>query len=201
MTVYIPCFFNDILERKENFKKVLTQYIKLNYSIVLYWMNKEDAPTKSEKIKVIKSLPVNASKARNKLLGIFYNSDENGCILADDDTLLRTDINENLDCVSFTNDFTKGYKETSKISSSLLYLKNLKKLYNTEVYFDENLEANQDLDFGISLNKLGVKTFRKSSEEVEIFKGKSSMFSSNMNRLNKKEKALVYILKKHKNDN
>ena len=107
---------------------------------------------------------------------------------------------ENKDCISFTNDYNFKIEQTEKISSSFLLIKNFKKYYNLEPLFDENLEANQDLDFGIFLNMKKIKTYRKSTEQVIINKGVSSMFKNNMNKLNKKQKSLEYIKNKYGNN-
>lgn len=201
MTIYIPCYFNNIKERSDNFYKNINNNLKLKYKIVIYWMNDEPFKLKNNNIKIIKGNIVNASKARNILLNIFYNTDDNYCLISDDDTFINSLIYENLDCVSFVNDYYKKITETYKISSSLLLLKNFKKFYNKKPYFDETLDANQDLDFGLNLNSLNIKTYRKSSNEVTIYKGKSSMFKNNMNKIIRKQKSLEVILKKYKNGN
>lgn len=197
MTVYIPSYFNGVRERESNFYKILEQYLSLGYNIVLYWMNGEFTLS-DDRIKLIKGSPVNASVARNVLLKEFYNSNDYYAIFSDDDTHLNSVIiPDNKDCVSFTNDYHYKIEQTEKISSAFILLSNLKKKYDIEVYFDESLEANQDLDFGIILNKVGIKTYRNSSKEVTIYRGSSSMFKSNMNKLNKKQKSLNYIINKH----
>lgn len=197
MTVYIPSYFNNIKERENNFYLILEQYLSLGYNIVLYWMN-GDFILLDDKIKLIKGYPINASKARNILLEELYNSQEDYAIFSDDDTYLNNIVElDNKDCISFTNDYYNRIEQTEKISSSFILLSNIKKKYNIKVYFDENLEANQDLDFGISLNKAGIKTYRNSTNDVTIYKGVSSIFKSNMNKLNKKQTSLNYIINKY----
>ena len=66
-------------------------------------------------------------------------------------------------------------------------------------FFDEKLEANQDLDFGITLNNLGFKTIRNSTKQVEIFRGQSSMFENGVDKIYKKQKTLIQIKKKYEN--
>ena len=67
------------------------------------------------------------------------------------------------------------------------------------IFFDENLEANQDLDFGTTLNKLRFKTIRNSTEQVEIFRGQSSMFENGADKIYKKQKSLTQIKIKYEN--
>ena len=68
-----------------------------------------------------------------------------------------------------------------------------------KLFFDETLEANQDLDFGIILNKAGFKTIRNSTEQVEIFRGNSSMFENGNDKIYKKQKSLIQIKNKYEN--
>lgn len=197
MIVYIPCYFNNIKEREINFHNNLEQYLKLGYKVIICWMNEQELKFQNENIIVIKSKPSNASKARNILLKQFYNSEEEYAIFSDDDTYLKRKVNQRKECISLTNDYTKGIIKTEKISTGLLLIVNFKKKYNLEIYFDEELEANQDLDFGIQLNNARIETYRYSTEDVIINKGISSMFTSDMNKLNKKQKSLDYIKNKY----
>ena len=68
-----------------------------------------------------------------------------------------------------------------------------------KIFFDKNLEANQDLDFGTALNKAGFRTIRNSTEQVEIFRGQSSMFNSGADKIYKKQKTLTQIKIKYEN--
>ena len=195
MTVYIPCFFNNIEEREERFYKCLNQYLSLGYNVVVYWMNFEEIKVSNKNLTVIKNKQRNASYARNKLLSVFYNSNEEYCILSDDDTFLNNKIIPKVDCESYVNDYNKGKTFTEKISSSFLVLRNIRPM----IFFDENLEANQDLDFGTTLNKLRFKTIRNSTEQVEIFRGQSSMFENGADKIYKKQKSLTQIKNKYEN--
>ena len=195
MTVYIPCFFNNIEEREERFYKCLNQYLSLGYNVVVYWMNFEEIKVSNKNLTVIKNKQRNASYARNKLLSVFYNSNEEYCILSDDDTFLNNKIIPKVDCESYVNDYNKGKTFTEKISSSFLVLRNIRLM----IFFDENLEANQDLDFGTILNKLRFKTIRNSTEQVEIFRGQSSMFENGADKIYKKQKSLTQIKNKYEN--
>lgn len=194
----MPCYFNGIQEREINFYSILKQYLELGYEVVVYWMNDSDINVKDKRLKVIIADKNNASYARNELLKIFYKAKEEFCVISDDDTFLksRVCIDENIDCLSLTNDKITGRYETNKISTSFLVISNFKIKYNLEPFFDENLDSNQDLDFGLKLNSLGIKTHREFSDNVVIYRGQSSMFKNNMNKLNKKQKSLDYINKK-----
>ena len=195
MTVYIPCFFNNIEERKKRFYLCLNQYLNLGYFVVVYWMNLEEIKVFNKNLTVIKDKQHNASYARNKLLNMFYNSKEEYCILSDDDTFLNNKVTPEADCESYVNDYKKGKITTKKISSSFLVLKNIR----PKIFFDKNLEANQDLDFGTALNKAGFRTIRNSTEQVEIFRGQSSMFNSGADKIYKKQKTLTQIKIKYEN--
>lgn len=195
--MYIPCYFNNVKEREDNFLTVIKQYLKFGYTVLVYWMN-ENIPPKTDNVEYIISTPVNSNIARNELLKIFYNSDEKECLLSDDDTILNNKLPKiNVDCISYTNDYNKCLLKTEEIGTGLLYIKNFKQLYGKSIFFDEKLEANQDLDFGINLNSQGILTYRYSTEYITIFKGESSMFKSNMSKINKKKKALNYINNKY----
>lgn len=195
MTVYIPCFFNNIEEREIIFYKCINQYLNLGYNVTVYWMNLKDIKIFNKNLIVIKDTQYNASYARNKLLTLFYTSKEEYCILSDDDTFLKYKVTPSVDCESYVNDYNKGKTFTEKISSSFLVLKNIR----PKLFFDETLEANQDLDFGIILNKAGFKTIRNSTEQVEIFRGQSSMFENGVDKIYKKEKSLIQIKNKYEN--
>lgn len=195
MKVYIPCFFNNIKEREERFYLCLKQYLKLGYEVIIYWMNDFDIEAEHINLKIIKSEQQNASYARNKLLNLFYSSKEKFAIFSDDDVFLNEKITPNKDCESLTNDFYESSIETHKISSSFLVLKNIR----PEIYFDEDLDANQDLDFGINLKLNGFKSYRTSCKKVEMFRGASSMFKNGVDKIYKKQKALTKITKKYEN--
>ena len=193
--LYTLFFFNNIEEREERFYKCLNQYLSLGYNVVVYWMNFEEIKVSNKNLTVIKNKQRNASYARNKLLSVFYNSNEQYCILSDDDTFLNNKIIPKVDCESYVNDYNKGKTFTEKISSSFLVLRNIRPM----IFFDENLEANQDLDFGTTLNKLRFKTIRNSTEQVEIFRGQSSMFENGADKIYKKQKSLTQIKNKYEN--
>lgn len=199
MTVYIPCYFNNIIERETNFYVNIKQYLNLNYKVIIYWMNKKDCLVKNNNLTVIKGSPILTGVARNNLLRIFYNSDEDYCIISDDDTFLKSEvsINKELDCLSLTNDYSKELIKTEKINSAFLVLSNFKKKYKLTPYFDEELDSNQDLDFGLRLQQYNINTYRQSSDIVIINKGVSSMFKNKANMVYKKQQSLKYITDKY----
>lgn len=197
MTVYIPSYFNDLKEREVLFKNCIASYLKLDFKIVIAWMNKGFDKIENPNITYFDAEIQNASKARNLLLDLFYHSNDDYCYISDDDTVfLGYDGLNNSDCVSFTNDFRKNDCNTTNISSALLKLKNLKKHYNTKLYFDENLEANQDFDFARNLLHSKFSTEIINSKNVQINKGVSSMFKNPQERLQKKIDSYKLIMKK-----
>lgn len=198
MTVYMPSYFNEYPERKELFKNSIESYLKLGFDIVIFWMNSDDDKIIDEKVKYIDSKDIlNASIARNILLEIFYESDDNEAILSDDDVIMtRNNSYDGYDVLSLTNDYNSALKETYLISSSLLRIKNLNKIYGKKIFFDESLDANQDVDFGCNCVNEGIKTYRLKDTGIKINRGKSAMFTNPMNRLVRKHETLKIITKK-----
>jgi hypothetical protein len=200
MTVYIPSYFKNYQQRKDLFQLMVESYLNLGYNLIIYWMNKEDEKIIDDRIRYIDSEEiVNASIARNFLLNIFYDSEEEECILSDDDVILN-DIYEikdlKFDVLSLVNDKREKIFETPFIHSTVLIIKNLNKLYNKKIFFDETLDANQDYDFGINLVKNGCKVITLNTEQIIINKNKSVMFDNQMQRLYKKNETLQKIIKK-----
>lgn len=193
MTVYIPSFFDNSEERIALFKKCVNAYVRLGYDVVVLWMNDEKHKTfRSNKITYIDSKErLNASEARNILLDKFYDSGAEKAILSDDDVIITKKLEHNFefDVLSLTNDFSSELKETYEISSSLLIIKKLSK----RIYFDESLNANQDLDFGINLTKNGFKTYRLKDISVVLNRGKSVMFKTPMQKVYLKKLSLEKI--------
>lgn len=201
MTVYIPSYFKGYQERKDKFKIVIDSYLKLDFDIVIYWMNPSDEKILNKRIKYIDADEiVNASIARNHLLRLFYATDDDEAILSDDDTILDSfkDIKIDFDVTSLVNDKRPEIVETPMISSAIMVVKNLKKKYDKELYFDESLESNQDYDFGLNLVSNGLKVGTLNTQQVVINKGKSVMFDNQMQRLYRKNQTLHTIIKKWK---
>lgn len=197
MTVYILCYFNNNKTREENFYVNLDQYLKLNYKVVLYWMNKQECRITSDNLRIIPGDPIRISIVRNILLNMFYETEDDYAIFSDDDVFLKSEITEIRDCICFTNDYSGKIKENGDLGISLLLLRNFRKAYNIRPCFDENLDACDDYDFGLTLKSLGIKVCRYPTDNVVIYRGQSSMFTNGMNKLYKNQMALNYISNKN----
>lgn len=199
MTVYIPSYFKNYEERKILFKKCVDSYLKLGHTIVVVWMNTEEDKVIDNRITYIDHEVVNASVARNIMLDLFYDSDDNYAIFSDDDVILNS-LNDlkglKQDAISLVNDKRKRIIETAKISSSILFMNNLNKKYNKKIYFDEALSSNQDLDFGINLERNGIKVITLNTTGIILNKEKSVMFDNVMQKIKRKEDTLNKIIKK-----
>lgn len=193
MTVYIPSFFNDSEERIALFKKCVNSYVRQGYNVVVLWMNSEEHKIfRSNKITYIDSKErLNASQARNILLDNFYDSGVEKAILSDDDVIITNKLEHDFDfdVLSLTNDLSTELRETHEISSSILIIKKLSK----RIYFDESLNANQDLDFGINLTRNGFKTYRLKDTSVMLNRGKSVMFDNPMQKIRMKNESFEKI--------
>lgn len=199
MTVYIPSFFNGYTERIDLFNKCIESYLSLGFNIVIYWMNDDTYKINDDRIIYINSNKVlNASMARNILLNIFYDSDEDLAIFSDDDTILNDYLKYDFDfdVLSLTNDYSSELRKTYNISSSFILLKNINKKYGKKYFFDESLTSNQDLDFGINLVTNDLKVYRLKEKKVIINRGKSSMFKNDMEKIKMKSKSLNEIINK-----
>lgn len=199
MTVYIPSFFNEYTERINLFDKCIKSYLSLGFNIVVYWMNDDSYKIIDDRITYINSNEIlNASIARNVLLNIFYDSDEDLAIFSDDDTILKDYINYDFDfdVLSLTNDYSSELRKTYNISSSFLLIKNINKKYGKKYFFDESLTSNQDLDFGINLITNGLQVYRLKEIKIIINRGKSSMFKNDMEKIKMKSKSLKEIINK-----
>lgn len=197
MMVYIPCYFNSIKERELNFYKNLTQFLNLGYKVTLYWMNDFNCNIEHTNLIIILIKKTKIIKIRNIILNLFYSTDEDYCIFSDDDIYLKSIITERFDCICFKNDYYKGTTETFKISFSFALIRNFKKVYNITPFFDENLMAAEGIDFGMTLNKLGIKTYRKSTDQITAFKGQSSIFENPLKKVYELTQDYKYLTDKH----
>ncbi|UWY30301.1 hypothetical protein N4T20_10275 [Flavobacterium sp. TR2] len=200
MNVYIISWFNSRLNRVHSFKKLIHYYLKLDYKIVVLWMNDEKHKILHPNISYINSEVINASAARNKLLNIFYNSDQNEAIFSDDDVQILTYdlLQENFsgnDIISFISHINRKPKtfRYPLFSSTLFKIKK----NNSRIYFDENLQANQDLDFGYNcfFNKLKIKEVY--TQKLYNNKENSVMFLDEDDRKKKKKETFNLINKKY----
>lgn len=134
------------------------------------------------------STKLGPSGARNILLKEFYNSDENFAIFADDDCYLSspgygvsdefiTEFNKlsiddltNINCFAAILPILRPYKKTinnhtswvfegsRKINGAFLVIRNFKKYYGTEYYFNEESVAGEDMEFCLDLLNNGVRS-------------------------------------------
>lgn len=200
MTAYIVSWFDNRLSRFNSFEKLIQHYLKLDFKIVILWMNDERFKILHPNITYIHSENTNASIARNKLLKLFYNSDQNEAIFSDDDVqildpnFLREPF-ENTEIITFISNIThKQQRFKYPLFSSTLF--KIKKS-NTKVFFDEELLANQDLDFGYNcfFNKLKIKEVY--TKKLYNNKENSVMFLNEDDRKKKKKETLNLINKKY----
>ena len=198
MTIYIPCYFNNNLEREQRFNLVIDAYQRLFKQIIVLWMNTTSPPYYNN-VLYINSCRLSAPAARNKLLTIFYNSSEKECILSDDDTVVLdlSILDIKGDCISYVNDKYVHNLSPYYISSAILKLNNLKLKYNKEIYFDEDLEIGQDLDFGLQLYKENIYGCRYSTSSVEIYNGISVLCPSKLTRRIKYQETIKLLQTKH----
>ncbi|KAF2082133.1 hypothetical protein [Flavobacterium sharifuzzamanii] len=200
MNIYIISWFNNRLNRVHSFKELIHHYLKLDYKIVVLWMNDEKYKISHPNINYINSKVINASAARNQLLKIFYNSDQNEAVFSDDDVQILTDdllqesFNGN-DIVTFISHIKRKPKTFKYpfFSSTLFKVKK----NSTRVFFDENLQANQDLDFGYNcfFNKLKIKEVY--TAKLYNNKENSVMFLDEDDRKKKKKETFNLINKKY----
>lgn len=200
MTVYIVSWFDNRLSRFYSFEKLIQHYLKLDFNIVILWMNDEKFKILNPSITYINSEKTNASIARNKLLKLFYNSDQNEAIFSDDDVqildpnFLREPF-ENNEIITFISNLThKPHRFRHPLFSSTVF--KIKK-NNTKVFFDEELLANQDLDFGYNcfFNKLKIKEVY--TKKIYNNKENSVMFTNEDDRKKKKKDTFNLINKKY----
>ncbi|QLC65777.1 hypothetical protein LPB248_05560 [Flavobacterium sp. LPB0248] len=200
MNVYIISWFDNRLSRVHSFKNLIHYYLKLDYKIVILWMNNEKYKISHPNINYINSEVINASVARNKLLKLFYNSDQNEAIFSDDDVqiltydLLQESFNDN-EIITFISHIKRKPKtfKYPLFSSTLFKIKKSK----TKVFFDEKLQANQDLDFGYNcfFNKLKIKEVY--TQKLYNNKENSVMFLDEEDRKKKKKETFNLINKKY----
>lgn len=191
MIVYMQSYFKGYEQRIDLFKKSVASYLENGYELVIFWMNDEKHKVIDNRITYIDSKEVfNASVCRNILLDLFYNTGAEKAIFSDDDVIIKNKLEHDFEfnLLSLTNDYSSELKETYAISSSIMILKNIRNMY-----FDETLDANQDVDFGLNLVHNGFKCFRLKDTNVIINRGKSVMFDNPMQRLYKKSLSLDKI--------
>ncbi|WP_163398147.1 hypothetical protein [Flavobacterium fluviatile] len=197
MTVYVISFFDNKQSRYDSFRKLIETFLKLNVKIVVLWMNHEHQKILHPDISYINSEKTNASVARNKLLKLFYSSDQHEAIFSDDDVqILNVNIlNEpfdNYDVITFLSNISHRPHRYYFFASTLFKIQQHK-----EIYFDESLEANQDLDFGYNCFFNGVKIKEVYTKDVYNDKENSVMFKDENDRKKKKKEAFHKINQKY----
>jgi hypothetical protein len=160
---------------------------------------------------------IKTSIARNKNFKKFYESDKDIAIFMDDDITVETldKINvfeyyykyifnkvkfdvigfENLKCIKEENCYSI-IKHTLWNGSGCILLKNLKKYYNKEIYFDETLPALEDEEFGININYNCLKYLLIINPYFKELTSVSIMFLDNKDRKEKNLLARKMIMKK-----
>lgn len=200
MNVYIISWFDNRIERFYTFKKLIQYYLKLDLKIVILWMNDEKLKILHPNIEYINSEKTNASVARNRLLKLFYDSDQAAAIFSDDDVqIFCSDLLQESfdDCEMIT--FISNLKNKPRrckyplFSSTLFKIKRI----SIKIYFDNSLDANQDLDFGYNcyMNKIKIKEVY--TQKLHNNKNNSVMFLDDEDRRKKKNETLNLINKKY----
>lgn len=198
MTVYIVSWFDNRLNRFCSFEKLIRYYLKLDFKIVILWMNDEKFKILHPNINYINSEKTNASIARNKLLALFYNSDQNEAIFSDDDVdILSSDLLEepfdDTEIITFISNLNRKPHQYYFFSSTLFKIKK----GITKIYFDETLLANQDLDFGYNCFFNNIKIKEVYTKKLYNDKKKSVMFLDKSDRNKKKKETFNLINKKY----
>lgn len=200
MTVYMISWFDERVNRFCSFEKLIKYYLRSHYKIVVLWMNDEKFKILNPNINYINSEITNASIARNKLLNLFYNSDQTEAIFSDDDVhILTSDLLEepfdDAEIITFISNLTRKPRtfKYPMFSSTIFKIKK----NNIKVFFDEKLLANQDLDFGYNcfFNKLKIKEVY--TKKLNNNKENSVMFLNEDDRKKKKKDTFNLINKKY----
>lgn len=164
---------------------------------------------------------IKTSIARNKNFKKFYNSNKDLAIFIDDDVTINTLDNINIfeyyynyilknniifDVIGFAGLLYGAHKDKedsySEIKSTLwngsgcILIKNLKKIYNNEIYFDENLPSLEDCEFGIQINYNKYKFLLVENPYLKELTSFSIMFKNKYDRMEKNLISRKMILKK-----
>ena len=206
--VYIISHLDDTLPNYEKRSKILKSvvdfWLSRDLDIVICAQNyKEKDFLVNERIRYVfleeKEYGHKISAARNRLLKEFYESDEDFCIILDDDIQLYsgTKYCDSDNIISILRDlkelhgidlfnglqpvfmpFTKEYqkpeykdnlifKKNLQVIGQIMFLRNLKKFYGREIYFDENwvdgkegLLPGEDIRFACELASQNLGVYR-----------------------------------------
>jgi hypothetical protein len=162
------------------------------------------------------------AEARNMLLGLFYNSNEDFAVFADNDSVLydkehhvfSKDFNQKFQQLSveqlrhvdmffplnpgkvpFTADVEKNkmlyetnwvFQRHTDSKGSFLVVKNIKKHYGKEIYFDEDyrnsdgsMMSHEDIDFACQFLSEGLKTYQCKNLILKEFSVQHSTWARN----------------------
>lgn len=220
-TVYIISYFGAEEKLIQNRLKLFTAEIKWLLEaaplvkIVVFWQNREDLKIKHPSISYEDSTAdhiLNASAARNVLLRIAYASGEEAFFLMDDDiqlvegsanpfeyVRLLDELNIEFDCLSFVSNRMDAVqnnrsilKHNPKMWSGFLCIKTT---VARVMYFDENLSAHQDVDFGLSLWYAGARLYIVSNPAHDGGVRHSVMYADKQ-RKERQQAAKEYMVKK-----
>ena len=178
---YIP---NDRVDRVEYLNRTLKSLAGcgMHVNVLAMWgdtiYSKVQYPTNLS-IKLIKAPGMKQAGARNILLNLFYQTDEDYAIFMDDDFMFKTKTNMSIkqyllfmiknvpefDVLGGVYQYSMPDKEfdvylTRHLSGSCFFIKNFKKYYNNEKYFDTNYLILEDAELGTRLLSEGYAVYR-----------------------------------------
>lgn len=220
MKIYIISYLNNEIKREKPHIKQL-EWLKENFKLNdIFILAQNYSIDKMDEINYIINNPIKPSLARNKLLSIFYSSNEEYGLFIDDDVILKYKniniskyieklINKNnyWDSLTFNEiRYSGSFKDENKVSllkkSNILsgaafIWKNFKKLYDKEIYFDENLNEYglEDNEIAIQLNYNNLKHYMINRPYIYELSSQSIFFNKNDRKI-KYEKAREYISNK-----
>ena len=231
MKVYVPSYFGNSTKRQAAFDEQV-QWLAAQGFDPYYFIQGRDSSNISTVLSHSSS-PVHPAKARNALLQHFYASDDDWAIFADDDTKLLTDQEQVLDTIrpflASLPDYVAAAKPayggsapmisdkrtmlevdkrtfgfTTSIAGGWFFLRNLRKVYNKEIFFDDELwtidpfVAMEDADFGLNLIDNGWKILSASSLFVAVDLTTESTWSDakNVVRLQSNQRGKEILTKK-----
>jgi len=175
----------------------------------------------SNKINIIHGMRARVGINRNIMLKMFYETNEDYAFFMDDDALgliSNTDMSfweyldkyvfpfaDKWDSLNFKKAMYKNkviknnecfsiWTPTSELCTTMLLIKNFKKKFNLEFYFDETLDALEDLALGLELSRCGLKNYLIENPycaEVQL----SIMFKDREDRTQRNKKAKADIKK------
>ena len=200
MKIYIPSYFGTSARRQAAFNQQ-AQWLKTQGFDPYYFIQGRD-PESVQTVLGHSDVPRHPAAARNQLLPHFYTSDDDWAVFADDDTTIITDQEQVLEtirpflaslpdyvaCVKpgigssakMISDKSKmlevsrrDFGFTNALHGSWFFLRNLRKVYGTEIFFDEDFVldpfvAMEDADFGVNLIDHGWRILSASSLFVTL---------------------------------